>query len=203
MATIAQLEAQLDALTQQLKEAERGLAKAERKAADLETRSIQAEAAASKAALESHIRAAVIDAGLNPGTVPDILEQALKSGWKIDTTGRPILERNGQTVSEAPQTQGGEATPISPLVWLQTELRQGHPWYFGADAGNPAQGRTAADPQNPWSREHWNTTVQGHLIRDHGMTKAETLAHNAGVSVYATGPAKPKPTIISTPVPAK
>jgi hypothetical protein len=57
----------------------------------------------------------------------------------------------------------------------------------GNEAGRKA---AAAKRDNPWSREGWNVTKQGSLVRSLGLAKANEIAAAVGARVGQTRPAQ-------------
>jgi hypothetical protein len=193
MATIAQLEAQVETLSRRNAELEQQLAKAESLAQKNETRAIQAEGAAEKAAIESHLRIAALEAGSTQeptagsaeGPLDSVVRRAMADEkWKVDSQGK--LYRLGDD-GEPVMTPTAYETPA---VWMR-QFRETLPGAFpkhqqGVQAA--AQGSPGA-AKNPWSREYWNITDQGHFMNDHGMDAANAAA--AGSTVYAVSPPAP------------
>lgn len=79
----------------------------------------------------------------------------------------------------------GVTPGIDAVVWL-TEMQVKRPHWWGTTTGggsrgnNGSQGSTSGN--NPFTREHWNMTEQGKLIRTN-RARAEQLAKSAGTTV--------------------
>jgi hypothetical protein len=195
MPTIAQLEAEIETLSRRLKETESQLEKTERQVETHKTRAVQAEAAAERVTLESSLRLALIEGGAKPDAITDIVSASISRGeWQVDSEGRVVHLKDGEL-------DVGVEGRVTPKAWV-TQKRSELPTYFvdqDQKASGPAHSKN--DAQNPWSPSAWNVTEQSKYIMKEGMTKAELMAHAAGTSVHATGPVKPKPTIVGAPVP--
>lgn len=77
---------------------------------------------------------------------------------------------------------------VTADVWL-TDMAPRKPHWWGPSVGGGARpGSGEGIPNNPWTKEHWNTTRQGQLYRELGKEKAERLARAAGSAVGATRP---------------
>jgi hypothetical protein len=58
-----------------------------------------------------------------------------------------------------------------------------------ADDADKDKGKDKSKSPNPWSRQHWNITAQGNLVRAIGIEKAAQIAKAAGSRIGATKPA--------------
>lgn len=86
----------------------------------------------------------------------------------------------------------GVAPGLTPELFF-TEMQAARPHWWAASVGGGATGGDrlpAGTAKNPWSKEAWNLTEQGKILREHGRTKAEALAKAAGSFIGATGPKK-------------
>lgn len=89
---------------------------------------------------------------------------------------------------------GVGVTPgLDSKLWLEELLEKKPGWLppsqgGGAPGSRPGSGGGA----NPWTRENWNVTKQGQILREHGREKAEKLAVAAGTSVGGGMPAEKK-----------
>jgi hypothetical protein len=165
-----------------ISELEHQLQTAHRRLDEMKLRVLQAEGAAERSTIESHLRAAALHAGIVDGAVDDVVARAVRAGeWKVDTKGKLIRMRDG--VADV-DTHGQPITPKSYFRALKAEA----PFYF-AEAATATKGGDGAD--NPWSAEAWNVTKQSRLCSIN-MDEARRLAAAAGSSLDATKPAAAK-----------
>jgi hypothetical protein len=79
-------------------------------------------------------------------------------------------------------------------VWL-TEMQAKRPHWWGTTSGGGSRGNNGSggppSGNNPFSREHWNMTEQGKLIRTNRV-RAEQLAKSAGTKIGGGMPALKK-----------
>jgi len=81
---------------------------------------------------------------------------------------------------------------LSPDVWLQ-EMQEKRPHWWPVSEGGGSKGSgpvSLGGKSNPWSREGWNITEQGRVIREHGEEKAQQLARSVGATMTTMPPAK-------------
>lgn len=55
--------------------------------------------------------------------------------------------------------------------------------------GESKDATTKAATKNPWTRQYWNKTEQGRIVREFGEAKANQMAEAAGVRIDALRPA--------------
>lgn len=80
---------------------------------------------------------------------------------------------------------GVGVTPgLDGKLWLE-EMLEKKPGWLPASQGSGAPGSRpgSSGGANPWTRENWNVTKQGQVLREHGPEKAEKLASAAGTTV--------------------
>lgn len=105
----------------------------------------------------------------------------------IQFMARSIFEKNeaGQVVAKADIP--GVTPGISPEVWL-VELQQNKPYLWPqSNLPNLGKGGKGAGGANPWSKDGWNMTEQGRILREN-RTKAEQLAAQAGTKIGGPKP---------------
>jgi hypothetical protein len=105
----------------------------------------------------------------------------------VQFIARGIFEKNedGQIVAKA--NIPGVTAGISPEVWL-TELQRSKPFYWpSSNLPTFRKGSNGSNVGNPWSKESWNMTEQGRMVREN-RTKAEQMAAQAGSSIGAGKP---------------
>jgi hypothetical protein len=189
MPTIAELEARAEILARRLEEAERERTKAEKRADQLEVRAMQAETSAENALVESHLRAAALEAGSTAeptegsekGPLDDAVRRAMiDDAWKIDSQGKPYrLLQNGDY-------------DYTPPATVMKKLREKIPPYFPKHQGNGVTEATGtaipAGTVNYWSKQHWNRTKQSEYQIQNGTDAADAMATAAGSSLYAIHP---------------
>jgi hypothetical protein len=105
------------------------------------------------------------------------LEDALLFGERHLT-----INEEGKVVTK----EGVGVTPgVDAVVWL-TEMQQRKPHWWGETKGGGAtgsgKGGGGGGGENPFSREHWNVTKQGQMLREN-KTRAEQMARAAGTVV--------------------
>lgn len=105
----------------------------------------------------------------------------------IQFMARSIFEKNesGQVVAKADIP--GVTPGISPEVWL-VELQQNKPYLWPqSNLPNMGKGGKGVGGANPWSKDGWNMTEQGRIMRENRQ-KAEQLAAQAGTSIGGKKP---------------
>lgn len=120
--------------------------------------------------------------GFQPTAVEDALMHAERM-FEVNEDGKVV------TRDEVGVTPG-----IDAVVWL-TEMQAKRPHWWGTTSGGGARGNNGnggtAAGNNPFTREHWNMTEQGKLIRTN-RTRAEQLAKSAGTTIGGGMPAARK-----------
>lgn len=86
----------------------------------------------------------------------------------------------------------GTTPGLSPKEWLK-DMGEKRPHWWATSQGGGSRGMQGAGPGanriNPWSKEHWNVTLQGAFTRANGEEKARAMAEAAGVKFGDTKPA--------------
>lgn len=86
----------------------------------------------------------------------------------------------------------GVTPGIDAVVWL-TEMQVKRPHWWGTTSGGGSRGNNGSGGSptgnNPFTREHWNMTEQGKLLRTN-RARAEQLAKSAGTTIGGGMPAK-------------
>jgi hypothetical protein len=188
MPTIAELEARAEILARRNAELEQELAKAEKLAAKNEVCAMQSEGAAEKAIVESHIRAAALEAGSTAeptegsdrGPLDDVVRRMMiDHDWKADSQGKPFRP--------LPDGKLDYTSPAELMKKLRTDMPPLFPKHQGA-AATGANGIPAGTGPNPWSKKNWNQYEQNQYQIAHGEDAADALARSVGSSLYATHP---------------
>lgn len=100
------------------------------------------------------------------------------------------VDENGKVVT---RDEVGVTPGIDAVVWL-TEMQTKRPHWWGTTSGGGARGNNGTGSgvntgNNPFTREHWNMTEQGKLLRTN-RARAEQLAKSAGTTIGGGMPAK-------------
>lgn len=119
---------------------------------------------------------------------------------KVQDTAIPDVLLNAQTMMERDDsgrliTRDGihGVTPGLDVKGYLKEMQKIRPHWWPPSEGGGAPGSRGGGPNranNPFSREHWNLTEQGRVIREEGREAADTLAKAAGTTVGGGQPAK-------------
>src|SRR3954451_12105505 len=81
---------------------------------ELEITARQAERAAEKATIESHIRSAAVEVGIIPAAIEDVVYKALEGGqWKTDSREKLVHYVDEQPVVDI------HGDYMTPQVWLR------------------------------------------------------------------------------------
>lgn len=120
------------------------------------------------------VRKAAIDAKVISGALDDVLLLGERV-FEITEDGS-VLTRDGVGVTPG----------IAPGIWL-TEMQpnRSHWWPLSEGGGAKGSGSGTTFANNPWSKDHWNLTEQGKVVREAGTEKADQMAKSAGTKVGA------------------
>jgi hypothetical protein len=174
-AALGPVEHEKKALTKALEDEKKLKVEAEAKAAKL-------EGAISQNSISQAIREAATKLKLVPTAVDDAVMQGLV-----------VLETNedGEIVTK---DVNGTTPGITPAEWLK-DMQEKRPHWWPISQGSGARGGSGS-PQNradnPWTKEGWNLTKQGQIIRTQGVEKAKAMAASVGSSIGATSGAGKK-----------
>jgi hypothetical protein len=127
--------------------------------------------------ISDSVRAAAKKAGMVDGAVED----AILLGERILT-----LDESGQVVTK---DNVGVTPGVVPEVWL-TDLKQSRAHWWGPTQGGGAGGGRGAGGfggANPFSKDGWNMTEQGKLIKEN-HAKAVQMATAAGTKIGGPRP---------------
>lgn len=126
--------------------------------------------------IHAQIRAAAKKAGIRETAIEDAL-----------IVGENVLELNeaGNVVTK---DQVGVTPGVSAEVWF-SEIKQSRPHWWPESQGAGANGGKGpgAGAANPFSKDGWNLTEQGKLVRE-DRAKAEQLAKSAGTTIGGKRP---------------
>jgi len=137
-----------------------------------------------KGIISDHVRTAATKAKVVPTAVDDVL--ALSGGIfevvDVDGKNRVVTRDNiGITPGLDPDSYFAEVAPNKPHWFPNSQ---------GAGAGGGKGSMPGLNGNNPWTKEHWNLTERGKIIREQGVEKAEQYAKAAGSTLNATQPPK-------------
>ena len=130
--------------------------------------------------VERSIRDAAVGAKLLPTAVVDAVMHG-KSVFEITEDGRIITK-----------DVGGATPGLTPSEWLKDQMDKSPHWW-PASVGGGSQGGSGVrgsygGSNNPWSKDGWNMTKQGALVRSLGEDKASQIAAQAGSKIGDTKP---------------
>lgn len=115
--------------------------------------------------------------------VPTAIDDAVMAGLNVLD-----VAEDGAIVTKDVQ---GVTPGIGAADWLK-DMQDKRPHWWPQSQGGGAQGGKggpANRAENPWTKEGWNLTKQGQLVKTIGAAKAGEMAKAAGVSLGATKPA--------------
>lgn len=113
----------------------------------------------------------LVDAKVIEHARDDALLQAERifSVSKDDVTGEVLITAEDGT------------TPKDWILDIQAKNTKPHWWGPTQGGGaNPGGGRTSTGGDNPWSKDGWNLTKQGQILREKGGEHADRMAKAAG-----------------------
>jgi hypothetical protein len=131
--------------------------------------------------IEREVRDAAATAKITPSAVTDAVMRA-----------RSIFEQtdDGRTVT---RDVAGVTPGLNPVEWLKDMQEKAPHWWpnsvgGGSQGGGGPGGRPYAGANNPWSKEGWNITKQGAVVKTLGEAKAAEIAAQAGCKIGDTKP---------------
>lgn len=129
--------------------------------------------------IERTVREAAVLSKVQATALDDVALRALKIFEKTDD-GRVITK-------DVPGTVPG----LTPKEWLKDMEDKAPHWWpasvgGGSQGSNSGRGGSYAGANNPWSKEGWNITKQGVLVKTLGIAKAEEIAALVGSKVGST-----------------
>lgn len=131
------------------------------------------------------------DQKIRTTTVREDVRRALADAKVIDEAREDALfiAENIFDVREADgvvAAKQGAAVPegTTPKEWIANlQSANTKPHWFGVTVGggaNPGRASPGGGTGNPWSKEDWNMTQQGAVIREKGAEAADRMAKSAG-----------------------
>lgn len=132
--------------------------------------------------IERNIREAAAEAKVQPTAIFDAVRY-----------GREVFEKtdDGRIITK---DVSGVVPGLTPKEWFK-DMADKAPHWWPASVGGGSQGGggggrgTYGGANNPWSKEGWNLTKQGAIVRQLGETKAGEIAAQAGAKIGDTKPA--------------
>lgn len=134
--------------------------------------------------IERAVSDAAIKAKLLPTAITDAVMRA-RQIFEVTEDNRIITKDNS-----------GSTPGLAPDEWFKEQIEKAPHWWpasvgggsQGSNKGGPGGGYAGAN--NPWSKQGWNITKQGALVRQLGETKAGEIAALAGSHIGATAAAE-------------
>lgn len=129
----------------------------------------------------------VRDASTKSKVVTEAMPDVLMLSNQVFTVGD-----DGKTVLTKDNPYG--ITPgLTPDVFLsEMQEKRPHWWPRSTGGGAGGSGGGFGGTENPWSKDHWNLTLQGAYVKEHGVEKAEAMAKTVGTSLGGTKPVPKK-----------
>ena len=174
-AALGPLEHEKKALLKQVEDEKKARVEAETKAVKLEG-----------AMAQNSISAAIRDAATKLKLVPTAIDDAVMQGLVVLETNE-----DGEIVTK---DVNGTTPGITPAEWLK-DMQEKRPHWWPISQGSGARGGSGGPinrAENPWTKEGWNLTKQGQIIKTQGMEKARAMAASVGSTIGATSGAGKK-----------
>lgn len=127
--------------------------------------------------IERQIRDAAIDAKVLTPAINDAI---------LNARGIFEITEDGKTLTK---DVNGVVPGLTPKEWLNDQKDKAPHWFATSvgggsrGAGGPGAGGRA---NNPWTKENWNLTKQGAVVRELGEAKAAEMAASVGSKIGAT-----------------
>lgn len=165
------LNSKLAPLDRELKTTKTALEQATAKVQEYETREI-------RRSIHDSVREAIIAAKVLPEATEDALLLAERVFEVVD----------GKVVTK----DGVGVTPgLNAKLWLDSIAEKRPHWWPASQGGGGTGGAGGGTGgKNPFSKEHWNVTAQGQVIKEKGLEHAQQMAKMAGTTVGGGKPAK-------------
>ncbi len=129
-------------------------------------------------------RRSIRDALLTVATESKVLPTAIED---IMLLGENVFEvsEEGKVLT---RSEVNNVTPgLDPSVWLGMMVDKRPHWWPMSEGGGAGGGTINKFPHNPWTKQYWNMTDQGKIVREN-RNKADQMAKAAGSNVGATKP---------------
>lgn len=176
------------ALALKVHDLERELASTKEQLTTAETEGKASKKTAINTTIKNALAGAATKAGVRP-TAIDGLVQLIVDSFELSAEGAVVTKLEGQTV----QGVTPNTAPESFMTAIQRASDFSHFWPDskggGAGGGGKGGGGGGAGSDNPFSRDGWNLTTQGALIRS-DRAEADRLAKAAGTTIGGGKPLK-------------
>lgn len=174
------------ALALKVHDLERELASTKEQLTTAKTEGETAKQTATKTTIKNALSGAATKAGVRP-TAIDGLVQLIVDNFELSAEGAVVTKLEGQSV----QGVTPNTAPDGFMAAIQRASDFTHFWPDskggGAGGGGKGGGGGGAGSDNPFSKDGWNLTKQGQLIRA-DRPEAERLAKSAGTSIGGARP---------------
>jgi len=149
------------------------------KVAAKETETAELQRTITTGQVERTIRDAAVQAKVLAPAVSDVVMRGSRL-FELTDDGR-VITKDGMGVTPG----------LTPQEWLKDEIDKSPHWWpasvgGGSSGSSGSRGGTYAGANNPWSKEGWNMTKQGELIKKLGMDKAAEVAALVGAKIGDT-----------------
>lgn len=133
--------------------------------------------------IQDAVRSAAAELKVIPGAMEDVLMYA-GAVFSVTEDGKVLVKDNAT----------GHTPGLDAKAWLQDmQPKRGHWWppsQGGGSHGSGGGGGSFAGKSNPWSKEGWNLTQQGQVLKLQGRETAERMATSVGSTIGSTKPPK-------------
>ena len=176
------------ALALKVHDLERELASTKEELTTTKSASETAKQQATDTKIKSALTAGAAKAGVLPTAVAGLV-QLIAESFESSQDGAVVTKLEGQTVPGVTPNTAPE--PFMAAIQRSADFSHFWPGSAGGGAGPGGQGGGAggAGKDNPFSRDGWNMTLQGSLVRS-DRAEAERLAKAAGTSIGGGMPPK-------------
>ncbi len=133
------------------------------------------------------VERAIRDAATAAKVIAPAIEDAVMQGLSVLE-----VAQDGAIVTK--DNVPGVTPGIGPNDWLK-DMQDKRPHWWPQSQGGGARGGNGGTPNradNPWTKEGWNMTKQGQMVRTLGEAKAKAMAESVGSFIGATSPAAAK-----------
>lgn len=139
----------------------------------------QLQAEQTRRMVHDNVRAAAEKGKILPEAIADVLLLA-DAVFTVQETGSIATKDNAYGVTPG----------LSAEVWLQEMMDKRPHWWPRTNGGGANGSAGSGFSNNPFSKEHWNVTNQGKIVKEKGLEHAQQMAKAAGVVLGAAAPAK-------------
>lgn len=132
----------------------------------------------------SKIEGALRDAAIGEKVIASAIDDAVMNGSRV-------FELNEESGSIQTRDGVGVTPGLSPKEWLKDMQEKRPHWWppsLGGGAGGARGTGNYAGKDNPFSKDGWNMTKQGQLVKELGEAKANEIAVRAGTKLGGPRP---------------